>query len=192
VERFSVEYADALMAYQKARMTLKKEKIGTVRPLLPWERAYYDFMEPRYSTLPTIRKKAHYFIQPPRTWIFRYEQFKPPVTFYNDMDALSTFAAKHCFREERNNWRKVLEHFNIGSPERFIWGLFFLKSTNGVADKVSCGHFLKVISNNPPPLSLAIYKNPEIIASIIRQTSKWVKNTVSFLTCAATTCCNIL
>ena len=43
-------------------------------------------------------------------------------------------------------------------------------------DKVSCGHFLIVVANHPH-ITLDIYKDPLLIASILRQTSKWVKNT---------------
>jgi endonuclease III len=57
-----------------------------------------------------------------------------------------------------------------------LWATAFLKSTNGVADKVSCGHFQKLIAKSPN-IDIDIYKNPHEIASIIRQTSKWVKNT---------------
>ena len=45
-----------------------------------------------------------------------------------------------------------------------------------MGDKVSCGHFQKVISNNPT-ISLDAHKDPQWFASILQQTSKWVKNT---------------
>jgi hypothetical protein len=80
----------------------------------------------------------------------------------------------------------VLDPFPIGSQQRFLWALLFLKSTNGVADKVSCGHFCNVIKHHPV-LTMEIHKNPLKIASILRQTSKWVKNTVSYMNKCRTT-----
>jgi endonuclease III len=41
---------------------------------------------------------------------------------------------------------------------------------------VSCGHFKSLIKNSPP-ITLDIYKRPYQIAAMLRQTSKWVKNT---------------
>jgi hypothetical protein len=189
-KRFNPEYADALLAYQQAkrewlqtrpkfRQTRLFEPIGTVRKLLPFELDYFIFMRNHYSGLPTLRKKTHYFTNPPKTWLDRYSNFTPPLsTFYEDIDLLSDFVESSCKKAERNNWMKVLAPFPVGSLQRFLWALFFLKSTNGVADKVSCGHFVKVVANHPP-LTLAIHRDPELVASIIRQTSKWVKNTVS-------------
>jgi endonuclease III len=60
--------------------------------------------------------------------------------------------------------------------ERVLWATAFLKSTNGVADRVSCGHFRDLIKNSPP-LRLDCHNKPLQIAAMLRQTSKWVKNT---------------
>jgi hypothetical protein len=180
--RFDTTYAEALFSYQKAKQEIKKpDPIGTVRPLRPFELDYFNYMSDHYQNLPTIRKKNHFFNNPPQTWIKRYEAFNIPTTFYSDIDLLYDFAANHCPLAERNNWRKVLAPVSSSTElkvERFIWALLFLKSTNGVADKVSCGHFSKVVKDHPP-ITLQIYKDPLLIASILRQTSKWVKNTVS-------------
>jgi endonuclease III len=95
------------------------------------------------------------------------------------MDALTQFATVDCketMESERNRWSDVLAPFEIASLDRVLWAVAFLKSTNGVADKVSCGHFRKLIGKHPN-MSLAIHQNPQEIASLLRQTSKWVKNT---------------
>jgi endonuclease III len=86
------------------------------------------------------------------------------------------FAHDNCRDAERNNWNDVLEPLEKGSIERLLWGIAFLKSTNGVADKVSCGHFRKLIRKNTH-MSLDMHTQPYRIAEILRQTSKWVKNT---------------
>ena len=68
-----------------------------------------------------------------------------------------------------------MERLPASSLQQVLWAVAFLKSTNGVADKVSCGHFLKLISKSQD-IDLDLYKDPYAIAALIRQTSKWVKN----------------
>jgi endonuclease III len=92
------------------------------------------------------------------------------------MDQLLQFSQKYCSQSQRNNWGKVLEGLEIGSVERLLWAIAFLKSTNGVADTVSCRHFRSLIKQSPT-INLEMYEQPLEIASMIRQTSKWVKNT---------------
>ena len=154
---------------------MKADPIGTVRLLSDFEDKYFEFMSNHYRDIPTTRKSDHYFIRPPNTWKRRFDHFRPPGdSFYEDIDLLSNFATHCCPLAERNNWRKVLDPLKKGSMERFLWSLLFLKSTNGVADKVSCGHFSKVVRSKPH-ISLDLCENPKLIASIMRQTSKWVK-----------------
>ena len=125
------------------------------------------------------KAKEHNFTNPPTTWVKRKDAFSPPLNFTSQMDALihfSTEVYRDCMKAEWNRWEDVLSPFPMGSLERVLWAVAFLKSTNGVADKVSCGHFRKVISNNPT-ISLDAYKDLQWFASNLRQTSKWVKNT---------------
>jgi hypothetical protein len=186
-KRYDEEHAEVYMAYNTSkkdheqRSAKTKEAIGTVRYLLPFEITYFDFMKKYYIDQPVFRGKDSHFIAPPKSWQNRLEVLaKPPNNFYSDMDLLIEFSNKFCSRAERNRWREVLEPFAVNTTERFIWALLFLKSTNGVADKVSCGHFTRVVRNHPA-ISLDIYKDPKQIAGILRQTSKWVKNTVSII-----------
>jgi hypothetical protein len=98
-------------------------------------------------------------------WIKRKEALIPPQKFISQMDALihfSTIDCKDCISAERNQWEDVLQPFPIGSLQHLIWAIAFLKSTNVVADKVSCGHFCAVIKKIPK-LSLDIYKEPHTI-----------------------------
>jgi endonuclease III len=88
--------------------------------------------------------------------------------------------SKECSRSERSNWNQVLDGLPLGSLERVLWATAFSKSTNGVADKVSCGHF-RVLIKNSHALSLNSYQQPYVIAAMLRQTSKWVKNTFVIL-----------
>ena len=77
------------------------------------------------------------------------------------MDAIITFAKANCPTSEWSNWNNVLLPLKIGSLERLLWATAFLKSTNGVADKVSCGHFQKLIAKSPN-IDIDIYKNPNL------------------------------
>ena len=81
-----------------------------------------------------------------------------------------------CSSSEHNNWNQILQPLPIGSLQQVLWALAFLKSTNGVADKVSCSHFKKLISKDPN-ISLDFCDSPYKITAMIRQTSKWVKTT---------------
>lgn len=182
VSRFGILYAEEWQAYNLwRRNALSKEKIGTVRPLLPEEIRYFDFAQKFYKEIPPTRKKKHNFSNPPLPWQKRKNAFTAPTEalFISQMDALFQFATVDCresAQSERNRWEDVLGPFEIGSLDRVLWAVAFLKSTNGVADKVSCGHFRKLITKCPT-LSLEIHKDPYALASLIRQTSKWVKNT---------------
>ena len=179
-KKFDIEYANALFSYHEQKKNRKKrDPIGTIRDLLPFEEAYFTYMENHYRDIPTIRKNEHDYNRPPRTWLLRFGKFRRPNTeaFESDIQLLLHFATTCCPSAQRNNWLEVLSPFKIGTTERFLWALLFLKSTNGVADKVSCGHFRLVVKNHPP-ISMDLYKEPLKIASILRQTSKWVKNTV--------------
>jgi endonuclease III len=158
---------------------LPKEVVGTIRNLLPEELQYFEFAQRYYKYLPAICARDHYFIKPPTPWIKRKEALIPPQNFILQMDALihlSTIDCKDCISAEQNRWEDVLQPFSIASLQHLIWAITFLKSTNGMADKVSCGHFCAVIKKFPK-LSLDVYKEPHTIAAILRQTSKWVKNT---------------
>ena len=178
VERFGVEHAEKWVAYNTFRKTLRAETPGTIRPLLPPEKDYFDFVKKYYEHLPTVRVSPHNFNKPPPSWIKRYSEFHPPVSYINLLASLAQFVkdCKACSASERNNWHDVLSPFPIGSLSRVLWSIAFLKSTNGVADKVSCGHFRTIIKKSHQ-LSIEIYNDPYAIASILRQTSKWVKNT---------------
>jgi hypothetical protein len=132
-----------------------------------------EFAQRYYKYLPAICARDHYFIKPPMPWIKRKEALIPPQNFISQMDALIHFSridCKDCISAERNRWDDVLQPFPIGSLQRLIWAIALLKSNNGVADKVSCGHFRAVIKKFPK-LSLDIYKEPHTIAAILQQTS---------------------
>jgi endonuclease III len=110
------------------------------------------------------------------SWFQRQSILKPPAEYKLLVDELYNFSIKECSNSERNNWNDVLKPLPIGSLSRILWAIAFLKSTNGVADKVSCGHFRKLISQSPN-LSIESYRQPHRLAALMRQTSKWVKNT---------------
>ena len=59
-----------------------------------------------------------------------------------------------------------------------VWALLFTKCTNGVADKNTCVHFQKLIESGHQ-IDIGIYKRPAELGSILRCTSKWIKNCVS-------------
>jgi endonuclease III len=172
------QHADVCKTYTEWKASLPKERIGTLRPLLEPEIKYYEFAQTYYMTLPTLREHTHKFSNPPMTWKARLSAFIPPENFSFLMDHLIQFASLRCSKSERNNWNKVLPEdiLPYGTLNRVLWSIMFLKSTNGVADKVSCGHFLKLIQKQTT-LSIDSYLDPHSIAAMIRQTSKWVKNT---------------
>lgn len=180
LQRCGEAHAQIWQNYNSWKTTSPKEPIGTARPLNNPETIYFNFLKTYYESLPTIRERPHYFSFPPKTWKARLLNCNHPTTetFRIQLDSLNEFSMRHCQHAQRNNWNKVLpaDKLPFGSLERLLWALAFLKTTNGVADKVSCGHFLKLIQNKPN-LSIESYNDPYFIASLIRQTSKWVKNT---------------
>jgi hypothetical protein len=109
----------------------------------------------------------------------RYKKMKQklPKTVLEQIQSLHKYAKENCGEEERMGWGLVLQDLKLDTEERFAWALLFIKSTNGVADKVTCNHFRKAIERVVGQLSIdRLAANPLQIAAIIRQTSKWVKN----------------
>jgi hypothetical protein len=87
---------------------------------------------------------------------------KPPNPRYKLLiDTLQEFVKENalCSQSEQNNWSQVLDPLEIGLLERVLWATAFLKSTNGVADKVSCGHFRQLVKNSPP-ITLDLHTRP--------------------------------
>ena len=169
------EHAEALKAYTEWKKTLPKERMGTSRPLLPQEVAYFDFAQ-KYYQCDTLRPNKHRFTSPPKCWQNRFDKLTKPTDYKHLIDSLCNFSRSECAQCQRNNWNQVLGPLQEGSLPRVLWALAFLKSTNGVADKVSCCHFKKLIEKDPE-ISLDLCDQPYRIAAMIRQTSKWVKNT---------------
>jgi hypothetical protein len=176
--RFGKEHAKTWLKYTTWKKSLKKEKTDTIRPLHLEEIAYFEYAKQYYESLPTLCPGKHKFHNPPSTWISRYLHLKQPTRYKEIIDCLVQFVknCKECSKSERSNWNQVLEPLPLGSLERILWATAFLKSTNGVADKVSCGHFRELVKN-APALTLDLHQKPYLIAAMLRQTSKWVKNT---------------
>ena len=175
-KKFGQDHADVWKQYTEWKKRLPKEDTGTSRDLFEQEAQYFNFHKKYYEFLPTTRKKTHHFTAPPKSWRNRFDSFQQPSSFETLMESIIEFSNSYCSSSERNNWNLVLEPLPRGSLRCVLWAIAFLKSTNGVADKVSCGHFMKLIRKNPD-ISLQLYEDPYRIAALIRQTSKWVKNT---------------
>ena len=180
VAKYGTVYAQIRRDYLNHRRTLVAETIGNYRALIAHETLYFDFMYPRYPDK-AIRPKPHKCLTPPLIWKIRYAALQPPSTLdLNLIVQCGIFVSENCAKAERNNWLLVVDRYEIGSIVRFVWCLLFIKCTNGVSDKVSCGHF-KILVQNVDTVAmygLELYKHPKLIAAILRQTSKWVKNTV--------------
>jgi endonuclease III len=180
LSRFGEEHANVWQTYTLWKRQLATEKIGTIRDLYLEEITYFQFAKKYYENIPTKRKGLHNFHNPPQPWLKRYNLLqKPPKPHYKVLiDAMLTFVktSKECSNAERSNWNDVLGSLPMGSLDRVLWSVAFLKSTNGVADKVSCAHFRELIKKSQP-IRLDLYKRPLAIAAMLRQTSKWVKNT---------------
>jgi hypothetical protein len=166
--RFGEEHAKTWLKYTPWKKSLKKEKTGTIRPLHPEETAYFEYAKQYYEFLPTLRSGKHKFHNPPSTWISRYLHLKQPTRYKEIIDCLVQFVknCKECSKSERSNWNQVLEPLPLGSLERILWATAFLKSTNGVAGKVSCGHFRELVKN-APTLTLGLHQKPYLIAAML-------------------------
>jgi hypothetical protein len=164
--RYREEHALIWQTYVEWKKVLPKEDMGSSRPLLQQELIYFEYTKRNYESLPVTRDKPHSFTQPPLSWKLRYASCPIPSNFTNVMDELIQFSKKYCATMERNNWEKVLKPLEISSLEHLLWAIAFLKSTNGVADTVSCGHSRKLIANCLE-IKLEIYKFLLRIAAMI-------------------------
>jgi hypothetical protein len=138
-DKFGEEHALIWLKYTTWKKNLKKESMGTIRALLAEEIVYFDYARRYYKNLPTLHSGKHNFHNPPRSWLCRYQQLKQPTKYREIIDCLAQFVkeSKGCSRTERSNWNQVLDGLPLGSLERVLWATAFLKSTNGVADKVN-------------------------------------------------------
>ena len=184
VAKYGLRYAEIRRDYLRHRRTLRAEPIGNYRDLIAEETRYFDFMYPRYPE-EAVRRKPHKCLKPPLIWKIRFAGFKPPSRQQLQLIIqCQSFVAANCADAQRSNWLLVVARYEIGSVARFVWCFLFTKCTNGVSDKVSCPHFLILVQivDAVEEYGLHLYKHPLLIAAILRQTSKWVKNTVRRVT----------
>ena len=111
------------------------------------------------------------------SWKVRQKEINS-TKILEDISILHKIAEEVCTNLPRFHWLEALEALPQGES-RFVWCLMFCKATNGVSDVVVCRHFQKAIAKQGQLTMKYLVKNPEVIAEILRQTSKWAKNTVS-------------
>jgi hypothetical protein len=68
-------------------------------------------------------------------------------------------------------------NFFLESTCRCVLGTCFIKATNGLSDKVSCGYFREVVKKFRM-VTLNDVCDESFLASMLQQTSKWVKNSI--------------
>ena len=162
---------------------IKGEALGTRRDLAPVELEYFDFRIQRYTHQSVLRdQKYNVWDQAPHSFHLQYQNwkvwYKPPRTEL--LEKLHQFTSTYLGDQPRMQWQEFLGDIEGGKESKFCWCLLFMKSTNGVSDKVSVGHFAALIRKaKAGPLSLKQLTNDHFVAAILRQTSKWVMNTVS-------------
>ena len=179
LERHGSEIANANLKYRMWKRKVKPDRVGDDRRLMEYEKKYFQANIDRYQHS-ACRETVHPCVSPPATWIKRAGEIKPPAELKATIHALISIATEFCGRSERQNWERVLAPLPLGSTARTIWALLFLKSTNGVADTVTCNHFAKLVRKHADISWSDVHpSNIERVAAILRQTSKWVKNASS-------------
>jgi hypothetical protein len=173
------EYRDAVTTYTRYKQGCQKETLGTVRPLLPEEEEYFSFMAPIYRGAPLFKAKIVDWSSPPNSWLDRY-QLLVPTSSNAIIDTIHLIAREACQDTPRFRWMEALSDLPPG-VSRFVWCLMFCKATNGVSDVVVCKHFKLAIEKVGALSMEELIAKPLLIAQILRQTSKWAKNTVSAL-----------
>jgi hypothetical protein len=163
----------------------KNEPLGTLRDLVDVEKAYFNVRLKRYAQQKALRdakKNKNVWVDPPHSFFMQYHKFQlrhkpPPIEL---LERLHLFTQKYLGDQPRMQWQSFLSDIPGSIESRFCWCLLFMKPTNGVSDKVSVGHFSALICKSKAgPLCLQDLTNKYLVASILRQTSKWVMNTVS-------------
>ena len=94
------------------------------------------------------------------------------------IETLHKIAEETCGSSPSFHWMETLDNLPPG-PSCFAWCLMFCKATNGVSDVVVCQHFKRAIAKVGTLTLEELMEDPKLIARILRQTSKWAKNTVS-------------
>jgi hypothetical protein len=154
-----------------------KESLGTVCPLVQEEKEYFAFMAPIYMDAPLRKVKCVDWCCPPPSWLERYKLLDTRKINLV-LESIHLVANEACQNTPRFKWMETLQDLPPG-VSRFVWCLMFCKATNGVSDVVVCNHF-KLAIQKMGSLSIdQLIAKPVLIAQILRQTSKWAKNTVS-------------
>ena len=96
------EHAEALKAYTEWKKTLPKERMGTSRPLLPQEVAYFDFAQ-KYYQCDTLRPNKHRFVSPPKCWQNWFDKLSKLTEYQKLLNSLCEFSRSECAQCQCNN-----------------------------------------------------------------------------------------
>ena len=141
------------------------------------EERYFEFMCPIYESLPLFKRNYVDWKTAPASWELRAGMLGSSLIL-EVIETLHRIAEETCGSSPRFHWMETLESLSPG-PSRFVWCLMFCKATNGVSDVVVCQHFKRAIAKQGDLSMEELVKDPKLIDRILRQTSKWAKNTVS-------------
>jgi hypothetical protein len=170
------EYCAVVVRYAVHKPTSKKEPLGTIRSLQFEEEQYFAFMYPIYQSLPLFKINLVDWQNAPHNWVLR-EKMLVSHLILGVIETLHKIAEETCGSFPRFHWMETLDNLPPG-PSRFAWCLMFCKATNGVLDVVVCQHFKRAIAKQGALTLEELVADPQLIARILRQTSKWAKNTI--------------
>jgi hypothetical protein len=170
------EYREVVNHYKQYKKHSNKEPLGTIRLLQVKEQEYLSFMSPIYNSMPLLKQNYINWKNPPKSWTSRYQQLKTNAII-TVLENIHRIAHLTCSNTPRFKWMETLQSLPPG-VSRFVWCLMFCKATNGVSDVVVCQHFKIAITKIGALTMEDLIADPVLIARILRQTSKWAKNSV--------------
>ena len=160
---------------EKSKSSNTKKMLGSYRKLTEDEKKYFKEQSNQYNNKPVLRE--HEYNNPSKLWQERLKVLqKRRKIIINEMKLFIEYSKENLQHTERMNWESVLAPLSFGSESRFCWALLFLKSTNNVSDAVSCNHFRILIKKIGNLTMKKLVKDKFFASQILRQCSKWVKN----------------
>ena len=173
------EYSEARAQYKVACKKREVDEVGHIRPHHAYEKHYFEVAcRVLYHKVPLMKKDGEDSWKYPKSrWFSNTRRWD----FYPDVDlvqSLISFSTTHFQTSLRHGWENKLKEFPLGSNTRFCYSLLLCVATQGMGDVGVVPHVNSIMEHYGYNMVLEWLQDAEFCSTLLRRTSKWVKNAV--------------